>query len=325
MKRVKWILLAVVLVIVVIAVGVGIFVYQRLNEDVIELEPMDGDLAFVSDRDGSWDIFVVDPDGNLRNVTAQGEGDDYLFNFTFSSEMIYFYTNRSDEFTPARVKPEGGEVQVMNWFEAGAKTLADGHLDVDPNWAPDAQRIAWVKTRGLTNDICLASVADVNDFDCLTEKSGANNMLAWSPDGSRIVFVSDRTSKHSVFVVDVESGEQTQLSHDEGWDFQPVWSLDGAQILYLSNREDDSLVKGEFDMYVVAPDGTGEVQSFDGGTFKGDPTYSPSGTQVAYMSNEDGAWHIYVMDADGSNIRRITEGESNNLYPVWVPKPAEEG
>jgi Tol biopolymer transport system component len=41
------------------------------------------------------------------------------------------------------------------------------------------------------------------------------------------------------------------------------------------------------------------------------------------MSNESGQWNIYLMDADGSNVRRLTDGDSNNLYPVWVPQPAE--
>jgi TolB protein len=256
-------------------------------------------------------------------VTEEGDGDDYLFSFTFDSEMIYFYTNRSGEFTPARVKKDGSELESMSFMSAAAKVFASGHLDVDSAWSPDGTQLAWVKTRGFSNDICLATIGDVNNFHCLTENQGSNSMMAWSPDGTHIVYLSDRTDKQSLFLADLTSGEQQQITHDEGWDFQPVWSLDGSQILFISNREDESLVQGKLDLYLVNPDGS-DLRAFDSGqTFKGDPVYSPDGKQVAFMSNESGQWNIYLMDADGSNVRRLTDGDSNNLYPVWVPQPAE--
>jgi Tol biopolymer transport system component len=62
----------------------------------------------------------------------------------------------------------------------------------------------------------------------------------------------------------------------------------------------------------------------DDEVFTGDLTYSPYGGQVAYVSNESGYWHIYVMDTDGSNVRQLTEGASNNLYPAWRPVPAQQ-
>jgi hypothetical protein len=110
MKKFKWLILGVLGLVIIVVIAGAIFIYQRLNKDVIELEPVSGDLAFMSDRNGNWDILVLEPDGTLHNVTEEGDGDDYLFSFTFDSEMIYFYTNRSGEFTPARVKKDGSEL-----------------------------------------------------------------------------------------------------------------------------------------------------------------------------------------------------------------------
>lgn len=325
MKRLKWILLAVAGVVVIVIGAVAILIYSRLHSKVKELEPIDGALAFISDRDGTWDVFIREQDGALRNITAEGEGDDYLLSFTFGGDMVYFYTNRSGDFTPARVKVDGTGLEVMNFMQAGLKAMTSGHVDADPRWAPDGKQLAWVKMRGFGNDVCVASVGDVNNYRCLTSGQGGNTMVAWSPDGTKLAFVSDRKSKtQSVYLADVGSGEQTQVTHDEGWDFQPVWSLDGGQILYISNRDDDSLVKGQLDLYLVRPDGSDQHRLAAGEVFTGDPIYSPSGKQVAYMSNESGKWQIYVMNADGSDVREVTDGSANSLYPVWMPKPAEE-
>ncbi len=138
-----------------------------------------------------------------------------------------------------------------------------------------------------------------------------------------MVFVSDRGDKQDVYVATIASGDQTRLTNDEGWAYKAVWSLDGSQILFIWNLDDDSLTNGWFDYHVVKADGSDLHRLAEGEIFKGDPRYSPSGKQVIYMSNESGHWQLYVMDAGGSNVRQLTEGNSNNLFPVWVPKPAE--
>ncbi|MBI5957111.1 MAG: PD40 domain-containing protein, partial [Chloroflexi bacterium] len=232
MKKVRWVLLGVGIVLIIVVAAAAVFIYDRLNKDVEELAQVDGDLAFISDRDGSWDIVILRKDGTLQNLTAVGEGDDYLFNFTFTSDTVYFYTNRSGTFNPARVKVDGGEVEVLNFMTAAAKAFGDQHFDVNPQWSPDGQRLAWIKTQGLSNNVCLAPATDPNDFDCLTESQGSNTELAWSPDGSALAFASDRDKNQDIWVINVASEESTRLTHDEGWAFQPAWSMDGQQILF---------------------------------------------------------------------------------------------
>jgi len=65
MNRFKWAVVGLLAVILVAAAAIGIFISERLHDDVIELEQASGDLAFISDRDGVWDIYVLAPDGKL--------------------------------------------------------------------------------------------------------------------------------------------------------------------------------------------------------------------------------------------------------------------
>ncbi len=329
MKKVRWVLLAVVLVIVILAVALGLFIYNQFHDDVKELAQVDGDLAYMTDQAGNWDVVILHPDKITLDITQEGTAQDYLFNFTFDSSMVYFYSTRSGEFNPARVKADGSNLEVLNFITAGLKAISDKHLDVGPQWSPDGQQLAWTKTqvKGLgnfTNDICLAPVTDPNNFNCLTKDQSSNTEASWSPDGTRLVFASDRGENQDIWVVDIASGEQTRLTHDEGWAFQPVWSLDGEWILFIWNVESGTLEGGNLNLHVVKPDGSELHALADGEQFKGGAAYSPSGKQVAYMSNESGKWAIYVMNVDGSELRQVTDGQANALYPSWVPQLASE-
>jgi TolB protein len=327
MKRLKWILLSVLLVVVIVVAAVGIYVYIQLNKDVPELAKIDRELAFISDQNGNWDIYILQEDGTLRNVTEENDADDYLFYFTFNRDMIYFYSNSSGAFNPARIKLDGSEREDLNFMTAAVRAFGSGHMDMDPNWSPGADRLAWSKTATATSDICIAAVDDVNNFDCLTAGQGANVMPAWSPDGLRMAFASDRNGgRQDIFIADVPGGNQTQLTPDDpsGYAFQPVWSMDGQQIMYVWNGEDDALVNGDLDLWVVGVDGSNLHRLGEGEVFTGDPSYSPSGNFKAYMTNENGTWRIYVSDADGSNPRLVSDEASNSLFPAWVPSPASE-
>ncbi len=59
--------------------------------------------------------------------------------------------------------------------------------------------------------------------------------------------------------------------------------------------------------------------------FVGGLTFSADGAQIAYMSNEGGTWGIFIMNTDGSGRRRLTDADSNALFPVWRPIPAGDG
>ncbi len=133
MKKFRWILLAVLLVIVVAGVTAGIWIYNRLHSDVIDLDKVDGDIAFISDRDGSWDVFILQADGTLRNLTQNADDtawdDDYLAYIPFKGDMVYFYTNRTKAFTPARVNVDGTGLETMSWTSMMMKLISSKHLE----------------------------------------------------------------------------------------------------------------------------------------------------------------------------------------------------
>jgi formylglycine-generating enzyme required for sulfatase activity len=74
---------------------------------------------------------------------------------------------------------------------------------------------------------------------------------------------------------------------------------------------------GDFEIYLMNPDGSGQVQLTDTTGENTTPSWSPDGTQIVFASNRDGNWEIYVMNADGSSQTRLTDNPADDDFPDW--------
>ena len=195
---------------------------------------------------------------------------------------------------------------------------------------------------GLSTDICtLDPVSGVvvnltadGDFDAFPD---------WSPDASRIVFDSFRsTNQPTIHVMNADGTGITRISATPccDRDFQPTWSPDGSRIAFVSTRDGD----GEYELYVM--DANGELEGapatrltndarpeFGQGKNDWQATWSPDSRRLAFVSNRDpdevDACDIYVMDATdfdgdgfGDNLTRVTFDnvfECDLVSPSWSP------
>jgi TolB protein len=192
-------------------------------------------------------------------------------------------------------------------------------------WSPGGERFAWAKLLpGLPPQVDLF-VADVDGTHRiqLTDDAALDGMPAWSPDGAQVVYVSEAGgSANNTYVVTIADGTIRRLTDHEVRDYGPMWSMDGRQVLVMCALP-GTMRDGVLVMYVMNADGSDFRPLGADEVFTGDLTYAPDGKTVAYVSNESGHGHIYLMDADGTHVRQITQGDSNNLYPVWRPVPAQ--
>ncbi len=94
--------------------------------------------------------------------------------------------------------------------------------------------------------------SDGTDVRRLTNNPDWDAMPAWSPDSTRIVFVSDRSGDPDLWVMDADGSDQTRLTSSPSWDEDPVWAPDGTKILF-------SRIFGRSDLFVMNADGTNQV------------------------------------------------------------------
>lgn len=339
-RRMRWrIGITVVLLVVVVAAAAIVIINERLNEDPVRLSTGNGEadateeaadpvprfeIAYNSNRDGDWDIFLLATDGTLINLTGDDSGGhDYFPSFSFQSDMINFITGRTGEMGPGQVRPDGSDLRTLDIASAVMSTVGEGRLDWDPSWSPDGATILWASLRDLNLELYTMDAATNENRLRLTAAFSRDWFMTWAPDGATIALLSDREDDEDVYVIDATGENLTRLTEFANDELHPMFSLDGTKILFIS-QADESAVDGELDWWIMNVDGSDLRRFEDGEVFRGDPTYSPDGRQMLYVSNEGGTWGLYLQNTSGGPAVRLSDPEHDALFPVWRPVPESD-
>jgi Tol biopolymer transport system component/N-acetylneuraminic acid mutarotase len=150
---------------------------------------------------------------------------------------------------------------------------------------------------------------------------GQNFEPAFSPDGTRIAFASNRDRNFEIYVMNADGSGQVRLTSAPRADSVPSWSPDGQKIVFQSQR--DTPGTANFQIYVMNADGTNQTRLTDNLASDGHPAWSPDGMRIVFHSNrEDGNLHLYLMNPDGTNQTRLFPDPQTTLYEAsakWSP------
>jgi TolB protein len=136
----------------------------------------------------------------------------------------------------------------------------------------------------------------------------------YSPDYSRIAYLSYTDGNPRIYVYDIDSGQQRLVAETSGPTFAPRWSPDGRYILY------SMATAGNTDIYRVPSAGGTPLRLTSAPTIEVGGSYSPDGTQIVFESDQSGAQQCYIMNSDGSNQRRISFFGGRCATPEWSPR-----
>ena len=204
----------------------------------------------------------------------------------------------AQEAEPARETIVYSSIQPANWdlylFESPGgqprRLTTDPGLDYNPAVSPDGRWVVFTSERSGSPDLYVLDLEGDGAPRPLVEGPALEDAADISPDGQRLLFVSTRSGNADIFVMPFRpeephgAGEPKNLTRHAAGDYNPVFSPDGTRILFSSSR----------DASVATSDGA-----------------SPPAT---YLASE-----LYVMHADGTDVRRLTHHESWDGAPAWTP------
>ena len=254
-------------------------------------------IVFESNRDGNYEIYVMNADGSGVTRLTDNDDEDYSPDWSPDGRRIAFESDRDGNY----------EIYVMNADGSGVTRLTDNDdEDYSPDWSPDGRRIAYHSDRDGNDEIYVMD-ADGSRITRLTEYNRDDRHPAWSPDGRLIAYQSYRASGcflgfcayrgWGIRLRNADgSGNSKLITFNDDQEY-PSWSPDGRRIAL--HRRPDGGSDNVDEIYVMNADGSGGAYLTDHQRDDERASWSPDGLRIAFSSNRDGDHEIYVMNTDG--------------------------
>jgi eukaryotic-like serine/threonine-protein kinase len=319
------------------------------------LSPDGRSVAFVSNRDGHYNIYValvnggslvqITNDTNLKSRPAWSpDGTTIAYARVNDSGIWNVWDVPALGGTPRRLilnaadpawSPDSRSLAYENmadnalWISGAsgenahqvAGTAESEWFDAEPRFSPDGRKIAFAARNSDGGPYGELAVADLDSGKTrlLTHDNALALSPAWAPDGRSIYFASSRGGTVNVWKIGADGSGLQQITAGEGDDAELDVSADGKRIVFSTLREHIALA--QLDLQAKLGQQSVKLLTTDTVRDQFGPVYSPDGSHLAYFSNLKGIEQegISIADADGSNATPFVQDPRVNIFPHWTP------
>lgn len=268
---------------------------------------MGSKIYFVSDRTGNKEIWEMNYDGSeQRPVTSYK---------TISSFPAVSQDGSKLAFTTWK---EGTPQIYVHSLQSGRRLVfynQRASMNASAEFMPDGSGLLFSSTAAGGPAQIFASGIDGSSVRRVSTSRSIEVEPKVNPKTNRdMVFVSGRTGVPQVFKMTTDGGDVDQLTPGDGEAVNPAWHPDGQKIAFAWTK---GFARGNFNIFLLDVASKQYVQLTHGVGRNENPTWAPDGLHLAFTSKRGARSQIYVMLADGTNVRQLTS-EGNNEKPVWI-------
>jgi TolB protein len=216
------------------------------------------------------------------------------------------------------------DADMWLWERGQAHRLVNDRVSRQPVWSPDGKRIAHIKVHVSSAELWVMDADGANsrmltsNFSTVLQKNNWAFRPAWWPDGSRLLYLSDETTKDlMVWQVDPQTKQRRPfltVPDGEGGLDMPGISPDARRLMAISFRTPGA--KAQVFSYTLPNGPWRQLTEHPEGAY--DPAWSPDGSRVAYVVRNKGKHDLWVMNADGTGAHPLTNSGSSRA-PCWAP------
>ena len=276
---------------------------------------VEGKIVFTSKRDGEKAVYVMDADGGSQSKVTDGA---YPAWHPDGQTISFLYE---------------GDLWLTDLNGSSRENLTNGRVSlgscVPVSWSPDGRQIAYW---GNSDEGWGVSAMGVNGRNKQIVSAGWNRdgRVSWSPDGRNIAFSEMRKLDpplnrfgSDIFVVKVNGSNRINLTVNPApFNISASWSPNGKKIAYVASPK-PFLWLPPHNIHVMNADGSNPVMLTEAGrwVYEWNPTWSPDSRRIAFAKQTpDGFKDIFSMNADGSDLRNLTQTHRvEEEYPAWSP------
>jgi TolB protein len=265
-------------------------------------------IAFVSNRgDGHYyQLYMMDSNGRNVQRLTRANAFDRNPHFSYDGNRIAFSSNRGGGFY---------QIYLLDLQTKHVQQLTSGDEDkTNPIWIFDNSKIFY--TLHGDNEMKIMQMnADGSGVKQIRSSNGCNYAFSVSPDGNLLAYQEINRVYNQIVVLNLTTREKKVLigSDDVTSYGNSMFAPNGWQLLFTA----DFMLHHTRALYIYdLVHGTHERVISDS-VDRGEPIFSPDGSLIAYTAKEDITWNIWVMNANGSNIRNLTHSTFDNVDPTW--------
>jgi TolB protein len=264
-------------------------------------------IAFVSSRTGTKEIWVMDYDGANQHSLTSLHTISLTPRWSPDASRIAFtcFASANGVVSPqlCMYSMDAGKVVSFPRFRG---------TNSSPTWSPDGSQIMFSSSM-LGNPELFVTDANGGRPKRLTFSNGASTSPAWNPKtGQTVVFVSDRGGIPKLYMMNADGTNSAEIDvPDKGYLIDPAWAPNG-QLLAFSWRRPE----GNYDMYLMDA-ATHQIVELTRDAGRNErPSWAPDGRHIVFESTRGGTRQIWVMLADGSQAHQLTT-QGHNESPNW--------